>query len=143
MTAETTAQTPSSPAPSRPGPLLRGAVITALEGAVLAGWGIYDMVSGLLGDSAALGRSEFGGVVLLLMGLLPLAAAWALLRLQRWGRSPAVLTNTICLPVAYYMWQGDGVMPALAVVVVALGLAGIVSLLNPRATEALYGRQAD
>ncbi|MGK4582934.1 hypothetical protein [Kitasatospora sp. HPMI-4] len=142
MTAETT-QAPGGPTPGRPAPLLRGAAITALEGAVLAGWGIYDMVSGLLGDSAALGRSEFGGVILLVMGLLPLAAARALLRLQRWGRSPAVLTNTICLPVAYYMWQGDGLAPALAVVVGALGVYGVVSLLNPRATEALYGPRTD
>ncbi|GAA2256344.1 MULTISPECIES: hypothetical protein [Kitasatospora] len=141
MTAETT-QAPGGPTPDRPAPLLRGAVITALEGAVLTGWGIYDMVSGLLGDSAALGRSEFGGVILLVMGLLPLAAARALFGLRRWGRSPAVLTNTICLPVAYYMWQGDGVMPALAVVIAVLGLFGVVSLLSPRATEALYGPKA-
>ncbi|GAA0669396.1 hypothetical protein GCM10010193_21720 [Kitasatospora atroaurantiaca] len=134
MTAETIAQSPA-----RPTPLLVGAVITALEGAALAGWGIYDMITGLLGDPVALGRSEAGGVVLLLMGLLPLLAGWSLLKLRRWGRSPAVLTNSICLPVAYYMWQPGGAVAVVAVVVALLGLAGIVSLLNPKVTQALYG----
>jgi hypothetical protein len=113
-------------------------VITMLEGAALTGWGLYDMISGLAGSSADLGRSEYGGVVLLLMGLLPLFAGRALLGLRRWGRSPALLTHSICLPVAYYMWQGDGLVPALAVVVGGLGLAGIVSLLHPRVTAVLY-----
>ncbi|WP_280715237.1 hypothetical protein [Kitasatospora sp. MAP5-34] len=133
MTAET-----SSPAPAKPVPLLVGVTITALAGAALTGWGIYDMITGPFGDSAALGRSEFGGVILLLMGLLPLLAGRALLRLRRWGRTPAVLTNSLFLAVAYFMWTGSGLLPALAVPVAMLGLTGVVSLLNPRVTEALY-----
>jgi len=134
VTAETIAQSSA-----RPAPLLVGAAITVLEGAALAGWGIYDMITGLLGDPVALGRSEAGGVVLLLMGLLPLLAGLSLLKLRRWGRSPAVLTNSICLPVAYYMWQPGGAMAVVAVVVAVLGLTGIVSLLNPKVTQVLYG----
>ncbi|MER5635710.1 hypothetical protein ABT095_01995 [Kitasatospora sp. NPDC002227] len=121
--------------PAKPTALIAGAAITLLEGTALAGWGLYDVVSGLTGPSADLGRSEFGGVILLVMGLLPLLAGRALLQARRWGRSPAVLTNSICLPVAYYMWQG---LPAGAVVVGVLGLAGIVTLLNPKVTEVLY-----
>ncbi|MFJ1704327.1 hypothetical protein [Kitasatospora sp. NPDC088346] len=139
MTAETPAP---AAAPDRPAPLLVGAGITALEGAALAGWGVYDLVAGLLGDSAALGRSEAGGLVLLLMGLLPLLAGRALLRGRRWGRSPAVLTNSICLPVAYYMGQTGGVMVGAAVAVAVLGLAGIVALLNPKVTALLYRPEA-
>ncbi|MFG2817954.1 hypothetical protein ACGFX4_00880 [Kitasatospora sp. NPDC048365] len=137
MTAETTA-----PAPARPTPLLVGAAITALEGAALAGWGLYDLVAGFFGDSAALGRTEMGGAVLLLMGLFPLLAGRALLRARRWGRTPALLTNSICLPVAYYMWQAGGVSAAAGVAVALLGLAGIVALLNPKVTALLYGTTA-
>ncbi|AUG79626.1 hypothetical protein CFP65_4908 [Kitasatospora sp. MMS16-BH015] len=122
--------------PAKPTPLIVGAAITLLEGAALAGWGVYDLVSGLTGPSADLGRSEFGGVILLVMGLLPLLAGRALLRGRRWGRSPAVLTNSLCLPVAYFMWP---VQPAGAVAVAVLGLAGIVLLLNPKVTHTLYG----
>ncbi|MEV4615403.1 hypothetical protein AB0K43_22865 [Kitasatospora sp. NPDC049258] len=139
MTAETAAP---APAPARPAALLLGAGITALEGAALTGWGLYDLVAGLLGDSASMGRSEAGGVVLLLMGLLPLLAGRALLRGRRWGRSPAVLTNSICLPVAYYMWQSGGAMAAVAVAVAVLGLTGIVALLNPKVTGLLYDARA-
>lgn len=115
--------------------------MTALEGAALAGWGLYDLVAGFTGSDAAFGRTETGGLVLLLMGLLPLLAGRALLRGRKWGRSPAVLTNSICLPVAYYMWQSGGAMAVAAVAVGLLGLAGIVALLNPRVTAVLYGEQ--
>ncbi len=127
--------------PARPAPLLLGAGITVLEGVALAGWGVYDLVAGLAGDPAALGRSEAGGVVLLLMGLLPLLAGRALLLGRRWGRSPAVLTNSICLPVAYYMGQSGGAMAGAAVAVAVLGLTGIVALLNPKVTALLYRPQ--
>ncbi|MGW4381931.1 hypothetical protein [Kitasatospora sp. NPDC004531] len=139
MTAETAPAAAS--APDRPVPLLVGAGITALEGAAMAGWGVYDLISGFLGDDAAFGRTEMGGAVLLLMGLLPLLAGRALLRGQRWGRSPAVLTNSICLPVAYYMWQSGGGMVAVGAAIAVLGLVGIVALLNPRVTAVLYGEQ--
>ncbi|WP_405011632.1 hypothetical protein [Kitasatospora sp. NBC_01539] len=147
MTAET-AQPSPAPAPGqeaapgafgdRPAPLVAGAAITLLQGAALAVWGLYDVVAGLAGDEAWLGRSEAGAVVLLLMGLFPLLAGRALLRLRRWGRSPALLTNSICLPVAYYMWEVGGAMKAVAAAVAVLGLAGIASLLHPRVTDVLY-----
>ncbi|KDN83432.1 hypothetical protein [Kitasatospora cheerisanensis] len=139
MTVESAPATTS--APDRPVPLLVGAGITALEGAAMAGWGIYDLVSGFAGDDAAFGRTEMGGAVLLLMGLLPLLAGRGLLRGQKWGRSPAVLTNSICLPVAYYMWQSGGAMVAVGAAIGVLGLVGIVALLNPRVTAVLYGEQ--
>ncbi|WP_344460268.1 hypothetical protein [Kitasatospora kazusensis] len=133
MTAET-----SAPAPAKPAALLVGVTITVLAGAAMTGWGIYDMITGLTGDSAALGRSEYGGAVLLLMGLLPLLAGRALLRLRRWGRTPAVLTNSLFLAVAYFMWGGSGPMPALAPVAAVVGLVGVVSLLTPGVTAVLY-----
>ncbi|MFD7640228.1 hypothetical protein ACFV4P_06225 [Kitasatospora sp. NPDC059795] len=139
MTAETAPATAT--APDRPVPLLVGAGITALEGAAMAGWGIYDLISGFAGSGADFGRTEMGGIVLLLMGLLPLMAGRALLRGQKWGRSPAVLTNSICLPVAYYMWQSGGGMVAVGAAIGVVGLIGIVSLLNPRVTAVLYGDQ--
>ncbi|MFJ8043029.1 hypothetical protein ACIRBX_21295 [Kitasatospora sp. NPDC096147] len=129
-----------TPAPARPTALLVGAAITAVEGAALAGWGVYDVIAGFFWDSPALGRSEFGGVILLLLGALPLLAGRALLRLRRWGRTPAVLTNSICLPVAYYMWQNGGAMQVLGVAVGLVGLVGIGALLNPKVTGVLYSQ---
>lgn len=121
-------------------PLLIGAVITLLQGVALAGWGLYDILAPLLDHAANVGRSEYGGAILLLMGLLPLLAGRALLRLRRWGRSPAVLTNSLCLVVAYYMWQVGGAASAGAVAIGLLGVGGIAALLSPRCTRVLYER---
>ncbi|MFC9327139.1 hypothetical protein [Kitasatospora sp. NPDC057015] len=136
MTAETAGATPATA--TRPTSLTVGAAIAALQGAALVVWGGYDMIAALVGDPINRGLSEFGGLVIVLLGVLPLLAARGLLRLRSWGRSPAVLTSSICLPVAYYMWQAGGVMAALAVVVGLLGIVGIGALLNPTVTAVLY-----
>ena len=136
MTAETAG--PSAATPARPTSLLVGAAITALEGAALVAWGVYDMVAGLTGEPINRGLTEFGGLVIVLLGVLPLLAARGLLKARGWGRSPAVLTNSICLPVAYYMGQTGGAMTVLGAAVGLLGLVGIGSLLNPTVTAVLY-----
>jgi hypothetical protein len=119
-------------------PLVVGALIAFVQGTALALWGLYDLVAGLVG-SPHLGRglAEFGGVVILLLGLLPLLAGRALLKLRRWGRSPALLVDSTCLPVAYYMAQSGGAMIAAAVLVALLGVTGIVALLHPKVTAVL------
>ncbi|MFF4649763.1 hypothetical protein [Streptomyces sp. NPDC001380] len=127
----------NAPAATRPAPLVAGAVIALVQGAALAAWGLYDIVAGLVGAPHNRGLAELGGVVILLLGLLPLLAGRGLLRLSRWGRTPALLTDSICLPVAYYMGQSGGVMAVLAVLVALLGLAGIAALLHPRVTAVL------
>lgn len=96
------------------------------------------IVAGLVETTRNQGLVEYGGSVILLLGLLPLFASWALLRLRRWGRSPAVLTHSTCLPVAYYMFQSGGMMPAVGALVGLAGLAGLVTTLHPRVTALLY-----
>ncbi|MET8541282.1 hypothetical protein ABZW03_11605 [Kitasatospora sp. NPDC004799] len=139
-----TAETSASAAPAgRPASLTLGAAITALEGVALAVVGVGDMVSALSGQAKQLALNEFGGAVIVLLGVLPVLAALALLKERRWGRSPAVLTNSICLPVAYYMIENGGAMAAGGVLVGVLGLVGIGCLLNPKSTAALYAPSED
>ncbi|MCC9309604.1 hypothetical protein LN042_21435 [Kitasatospora sp. RB6PN24] len=135
MTAETTAPAAS---PARPASLLAGVALTVAEGAALVLSGAYIIVAALVETTRNQGLAEYGGVVILLLGVLPLLAGRALLRLRRWGRSPAVLIHTLCLPVAWFMWGAGGVMAAIGVVVGLAGLAGLVLLLNPKVTAALY-----
>ncbi|MFI9270434.1 hypothetical protein ACIGXM_06945 [Kitasatospora sp. NPDC052896] len=123
---------------ARPVQLLVAAALTSAEGAALAGWGLYMLAAGLVESTRNQGLNEFGGFVILLMGLLPLLAARALLKLRRWGRSPAVMTQTLCLPVAYFMWQTGGLMAGLGALVGVAGVAGLFTLLTPTVTEALY-----
>jgi hypothetical protein len=139
VTAETTA--PAAP-PARPARLLAGVALTVAEGAALVVCGVYIIVAALVESTRNQGLAEYGGVVILLLGVLPLLAGRALLRLRRWGRSPAVLIHTLCLPVAWFMWGAGGAMAALGVLVGLAGLAGLVLLLNPTVTAVLY-RTAD
>lgn len=132
---------PTPDAATRPTPLLVGAALSAVEGAALAAWGLYMIVAALVEGTRNQGLAVFGGVVILLMGLLPLLASRGLLRLRRWGRTPAVLTHSLCLPIAYYMAQTGGLRTALGVAVGVAGLVGIVALLNPRVTAVLYQSQ--
>ncbi|MFJ5120351.1 MULTISPECIES: hypothetical protein [unclassified Kitasatospora] len=137
MTAESSAPVPAAGS-VRPVSLAVGAALTALEGAALAVVGVWDMVSALSGESKQLALNEFGGAVIVLLGVLPVLAARALFKGRRWGRSPAVLTNSVCLPVGYYMCQSGGAMVAVGVAVGLLGLVGIGALLGPKSTAALY-----
>ncbi|GAA1264867.1 hypothetical protein GCM10009665_62770 [Kitasatospora nipponensis] len=134
MTAETSTA-------ARPAKLLTAVALTVAEGSALVAWGGYMIVAGLVETTKNQGLVEYGGLVILLLGLLPLLAARALLKLRRWGRSPAVLTHSTCLPVAYYMWQSGGAMAAVGALVGVAGVLGLVTLLSPGVTEALYSPQ--
>ena len=49
------------------------------------------------------------------------------------------MVNTICLAVAYFMFQNGGAEVAAGVAVGLAGVAGIVLLLHPKSTAALWG----
>jgi hypothetical protein len=124
----------------RPWTLTAGAAIALAEGAALAAGGLYLIIEGFVSKThTGVGLTEFGGIIVLLMGLLPLLAGRALLRLRRWGRSPAVMTDTLCLAVTYFGWQNGGAWPAVGLTFGVIGIAGIVLLLHPKSTEVLYG----
>jgi hypothetical protein len=129
----------AAPATVRPWTLTVGAWFSVAQGVIIAAYGIYVMTAPLVSTSkTGVGMAEFAGVLLLLMGLLPLAAGRALLRLKRWGRSPAVMIDTLCLAVAYFAFQNGGAQIALGLTVGLVGIAGVVLLLHPRTTAVLW-----
>ena len=133
------AAVPAAAAPERPRTLTVGAWFSIVQGVVIAAYGIYVMVAPLAGSTrTGVGMTEFAGGLLLLMGLLPLAAGRALLQLKKWGRSPAVMVDTLCLAVAYFAVQNGGAFIALGVAVGLAGIAGVVLLLHPRTTAVLW-----
>jgi uncharacterized membrane protein HdeD (DUF308 family) len=126
-------------APARPWTLTAGAWFSVAQGVVIAAYGVYVMVAPLTSTTkTGVGMAEFAGVILLLMGLLPLAAGRALLQVKKWGRSPAVMVDTLCLAVAYFAFENGGAFIALGVAVGLAGIAGVVLLLHPRTTAALW-----
>jgi len=123
----------------RPWTLTAGAAIALLQGGLLAAYGLYMLGAGLVTHTkTGVGLAEFGGFIVLLLGLLPVFAGRALLRLKRWGRSPAVLVDTLCLAVTYFTLQNGGTQIAVGLPIGLLGIAGIVLLLHPRTTAALW-----
>lgn len=135
----TAASAPAGPAAGRPGTLTAGAAIALLQGGLIAAYGVYLMIEALFAHTrTGLGLTEFGGFIVLLLGLLPLLAGRALLRLRRWGRSPAVMVDTLCLAVTYFTFQNGGAQIAVGVVVGLAGVAGVLLLLHPRTTAALW-----
>jgi hypothetical protein len=126
-------------AAGRPWTLTAGAAIALLQGGLIAAYGVYMMIEGLVTHTrTGLGLTEFGGFIVLLLGLLPLLSGRALLRVKRWGRSPAVLVDTLCLAVTYFMVQNGGLQIALGTLIGLAGVSGLVLLLHPRTTAVLW-----
>ncbi|GGO64559.1 hypothetical protein [Nonomuraea cavernae] len=122
----------------RPLSLVVAAIVVALEGLVALGLGLFVGVETARGDAenltAALAEAAFG----MLIGAGLLWVAWGgLLRMERWGRSPGVLAQIFLLPVAWTLIQADQLLLGIPVIVAAL--IGLVALLAPPTTHALYG----
>ncbi|MGR6914815.1 hypothetical protein ACU635_11265 [[Actinomadura] parvosata] len=121
----------------RPLTLLIAAAVVALEGLVALGLGVYVAVQTLTGKpddlTSALAEAVFG----LLIGAGLLWVAWGgLFKMERWGRSPGVLTQIFMLPVGGTLVTSD--QPQLGIPVIVLGVLGLVTLLAPPTTQALY-----
>lgn len=123
--------------PGRTRRLAAAAAVAAVEGAALAAWGIAMLVLGLVGDPDSPRQAEAGGVTVLALAAMPLAAAYGLWHARRWSRGPALIIQLVALPVAWTMVQAGGVMTAVGAALGAAALAELVLLVHPSATEAL------
>ncbi|MFJ5216865.1 hypothetical protein ACIP98_19360 [Streptomyces sp. NPDC088354] len=126
--------------PVRPGRkrrLAAAAAVAALEGAALAAWGITMVVLGLVGNPDSPRQAEAGGLTVLALAAMPLAAAYGLWHARRWSRGPALIIQLVALPVAWTMAQNGGVMIAAGAALGAAAIAELVLLVHPAATEAL------
>ncbi|NBE97157.1 hypothetical protein FE391_04990 [Nonomuraea sp. KC401] len=122
----------------RPLTLLIAAAVVALEGIVALGLGVLVAVQTLTGTpgNVTTALAESGFALLVAAGLL--WVAWGgLLRMERWGRSPAVLTQIFMLIIAVTLIRSD--QPQLGIPLVVVAVAGFVTLLAPPTTHALYG----
>ncbi|WP_030207185.1 hypothetical protein [Streptomyces sp. NRRL S-87] len=136
-----TKQTPTPAEPAAPGPvparLTAAAALTALEGLALAGLGVWMLLAGVLGHVDSVQQAETGGVTLIALAALPLAAARGLRLRRKWSRGPAMITQVMALPVAWTLYQTGGAMIAAAAALAAA--AGTVAwlLVHPETTLAL------
>jgi hypothetical protein len=124
---------------------MAGGAMAVAQGLAICLYGVYLVVTAVTSHTHSdLGSTAFGGGIVVVLGLLPLGAGRALLRSKRWGRSPAVMMDTLCLAVAYVALRGTGADVPLGIAAAVFGVAGIALLLNPKTTAALWpdgGRQ--
>ncbi|MBE1587428.1 hypothetical protein ACFPOI_36865 [Nonomuraea angiospora] len=122
----------------RPVTLVIAAAIVALEGLVALGLGVFVAVETLISTPAnlttAIAESAFG----VLVGAGLLWVAWGgLFRMERWGRSPGVLTQIFMVPISVTLIQSG--QPQLGIPLIVIAVAGLATLLAPPTTHALYG----
>ena len=102
------------------------------------------LVLGILGDPDSPRQAEAGGVTVLALAVMPLAAAYGLWRARRWSRGPALIIQLMALPVAWSMVQAGGAVIAAGTALGAAAIAELVLLVHPAATDALgIGRTAE
>jgi hypothetical protein len=98
--------------------------LIALQGLVLVGLGIFLAVRGFGSDTASIGRAELAAGLAVVAGVLFGALARGLLVGQTWVRTPTLLLEALCLPVAWGLFQAHkywfgvpvGAVPALTLV---------------------------
>ncbi|MEU5901209.1 MULTISPECIES: hypothetical protein [Streptomyces] len=135
---KTTPEAPESPEPGqRPARVTAAAALVALEGLALLAGGGYMLALGVTGSSDDARQAWTGGVTLIVLALLPLLAARGLLKLRRWSRGPAIITQIMALPVAWQMLQADSLAIPAGIVLALCAVAALVFLINPSTTEAL------
>ncbi|MFD1830088.1 hypothetical protein ACFSJS_10465 [Streptomyces desertarenae] len=132
------AKAPRTPETPRPARITAAAVLVAAQGVVVAGLGAAMLVMLLAGRRADDPvQALTGGVTVLALAVLPLAAAGGLWRLRRWSRGPAVIVQLMAAPAGWQMAQNGGVWLAGGAAIALTALAVLACLVNPTATEAL------
>jgi hypothetical protein len=127
----------SNEQPPRPARLTAAAAVSALEGLALVAGGVYMLVMGLLGRPDSPSQAEMGGVTLIVIGAIPLAAVRGLLLRRSWSRGPAIITHLMALIPAWTLLRTSGALIAVGIALAAVAVTGLVLLVNPATTEAL------
>jgi peptidoglycan/LPS O-acetylase OafA/YrhL len=114
----------SPPGPGRPSIATvaprAAAVLVAVEGVLLVALGVLLVVRGFGADTDNRARAEIGGAFAVLGGAALGMLGRALLARRRWARSPSIVTQVLCVPVAIGLLQGHKVAYGLPLLVVAL-----------------------
>lgn len=122
---------------ARPVRIAGAAVLTGVEGAVVAGLGLWMLVLGIFGDPDSPRQAVFGGLTVIALAGLPLAAAWGLWMLKGWSRGPAMVTQIMAIPVVWAMIGQGGALLALGALLGAIALGALVMIFSPSTLQAL------
>lgn len=116
---------------------MAAAVVTGLEGVVVAVFGVVSLVMSVTGHPDDMVQATTLAVTVLVLSVLPLAAARGLWLRRRWSRGPSMIVQLLALPVAWQMAQNGGGLLAAALVLALAAVVVLGCLVNPKATQAL------
>ena len=120
-----------------PSPLVVAASLAGLEGVLLLGYGVAELVS-LSGQRLTMGLTT--GVFFIVYGAVLTWCAWSVTWGKSWARSPIVFAQLIQLGVAFSFWGGQTTV--VAVVLVVAAAVTVVGLLHPRSVGYLADEPA-
>jgi hypothetical protein len=123
---------PGADTRGRPAPLTVAVSLAGIEALVLVLLGILELFA-LTGDRVTMGLSTTAFFWVYGVGLA--FCAWRLALLHSWARAPVVLAQLIQLGVAWSFKDGDTVLIAVALAVVAVIV--IAGVMHPRSIAAL------
>jgi hypothetical protein len=115
-----------------PAPLVVAAGLSAVEGALVMGFGALEAAS-IHADRAAMGVTT--SLFFALLGALLVACAWYVVRGRTWARSPLVVAQLMALGLAWNFLGGSTTWISVVLAVVAVVV--LVGLLHPASVEAL------
>ncbi|MEV8635934.1 hypothetical protein AB0395_30180 [Streptosporangium sp. NPDC051023] len=121
----------------RPLTLAVAAAVMALEGVTTLLLGGYVGVETVIGQPSDVVSSIFVAGFGILLGAALLWVALGMLRTERWARSPGVLAQIFAVVVGVTLIQSD--QQAIGIPLIAAAVIGLVALLSPPTTQALYG----
>lgn len=114
------------------------AAVMAVEGATALLLGGYVGVETVIGRPSDLMTSIAVAVFGIIIGAALLWVGWGMIQAERCS-SPGVLTQIFAIPVSVTLIQSDQLV--IGISLITLVVIGLVTLLSPPTTHALYGDQ--
>ncbi|MET8337120.1 hypothetical protein ACWDOR_03745 [Streptosporangium canum] len=115
------------------------AAVLGLEGLTTLLLGGYVGVETVIGRPSDVMSSLFVAGFGILVGAVLLWVGWGMLRTERWTRSLGVLAQIFATVIGITLIQSD--QQTIGVPLIAVAVIGLVALLSPPTTHALYGDQ--
>ena len=128
--------------PSAPAAVRGAGVIVAVQGVVALVVGAVLVARGIAGADQRVVNGLGTAVWFFLVGGVVLAAGRALALGKRWGRGPAVFTQLLLVPVAWYLTVGSH-QPAFGIPLGVVALAALILLFSPPAVRWAAGSAQD
>jgi len=119
----------------RPSPLIVAASLSAAEGLLVLGYAVAE-VAHVHANRAAVGITT--ALFFALLGGALTTCAWFVAHGQAWARSPILVSQLMCLGLAWSFLGGVTTWVSVTLTVVAVAV--LVGLLHPASMEALTGR---